>query len=182
MLAADTGKVCHANVFLAEFVDDRHARDPRFIVGKAPAQEFEEASIDLVDDLEVTRKQRTEHGQGPAFESLGQDGVVGVVEGVRGDLPGLVPAQAVDVDQETHQFGDADGGMSVVELDRAALMKDLDGVTVEEVAADHVLQGAGGEEVLLLQAKLFAVDVFVVGIEDLGDVFGEDFGTVRHPV
>ncbi len=45
------------------------------------------------------------------------------------------------------------------------------------MATDHVLQRAGGEEVLLLETKLLAVDIFVVGVEDLGDIFGEDFGS-----
>jgi hypothetical protein len=42
------------------------------------------------------------------------------------------------------------------------------------VHPDHVLERAGDEEVLLLEAKLLPLEGVVVGIEDLGDDLGED--------
>ena len=36
--------------------------------------------------------------------------------------------------------------------------------------AEHVLQGAGHEEILLFETQSLALDGFVVGVEDLGDV------------
>jgi hypothetical protein len=45
----------------------------------------------LVDDHEVARKHALQQRHGPALQRLGQDGVVGVGEGVAADLPRLVP-------------------------------------------------------------------------------------------
>ena len=39
---------------------------------------------------------------------------------------------------------------------------------------DDVLQGAGDEEKLLFQTQLLALDLLVVGVENLGDIFGVD--------
>ena len=55
---------------------------------------------------------------GQRLQRLGQQRVVGVGEGRLRDRPGLVPGDAVLVDQEAHQLGDRDGRMRVVELDR----------------------------------------------------------------
>src|ERR1700678_3386564 len=169
----------HADEPLAVLVDHGHTGYPRVVVWEALAHEVEEACVDLVDDLKMTRKQRGEHGQGPPHQRFRQNGVIGVVDGLRRYLPGLVPVEAVDVHQQTHQLCDADGGMGVVELDRGPFVKDFDGGTVVEMPPDHVLEGARGEKVLLLKTKLFAAHLFVVGIEDLGDIFGKDFGIHR---
>ena len=47
--------------------------------------------------------------------------------------------------------------------------------------AQHILQRTGYKEILLLQPQLLTGELFVVGVEDFGDVFGGDFilhGTV----
>ena len=90
----------------------------------------------------MARQQPTEQGQRPALERLGQQGVVGVAEGVGGDVPGLVPAEAVLVDEQAHELGDADRGVGVVELDGPLLVEVMQCASGVEVEADHVLQGA----------------------------------------
>jgi hypothetical protein len=90
----------------------------------------------------------------PALEGLGQQRVVGVAEGAGGDLPGRSQDSPALVDEDAHQLGHGDGGVRVVELDG-----DLVGKLVEVgvgllVAADDVGDGAGDEEVLLLEAQL----------------------------
>lgn len=49
----------------------------------------EVALVDLVDDLQVSRQQGLQQVHGPALQSFGQDGVVGVGEGAPGQVPGL---------------------------------------------------------------------------------------------
>src|SRR5215469_8023314 len=39
--------------------------------------------------------------------------------------------------------------------------------------ADHILQRAGGKEILLLEPEALALRAFIVGIQDLRDVLGE---------
>ncbi len=41
-------------------------------------------------------------------------------------------------------------------------------------AAQDILQGTGNEEIFLLEAELFAIKYVVVGVEDLGEVFGQN--------
>ena len=64
--------------------------------------------------------------------------------------------------------------MGVVELHGEALVKGVQGVSPHEVDADHVLERAGDEEVLLREAELLADLRLVVGVEDLADRFGND--------
>lgn len=45
--------------------------------------------VDLVDDLQVARQQVLEEVDGPALQSLRQDGVVGVGAGTNHNVPGL---------------------------------------------------------------------------------------------
>jgi hypothetical protein len=66
--------------------------------------------------------------------------------------------------------------MCIVKLDRAATMEGIDGMAGVDMASDHhVLWRA--RKVMLLKAKLLTVDVFVVRIQGLVKVFGEDFGS-----
>ena len=109
-----------------------------------------------------------------SLQRLGQQGVVGVGEGRAGDLPGLVPVHAVLVDQQAHQLGHGDRRVGVVELDGELLVEARPGRPASlDAGADHVLQRAGDEEVLLLQPQLLARLGLVVGVEHLGDVLGD---------
>ena len=74
------------------------------------------------------------------------------------------------VDQQPHQFGHGDRGMGVVELDGELLVEALGRDLLHADDAQHVLQRAGDEEVLLLEPQLLALDLLVVRIEHLGDV------------
>jgi hypothetical protein len=82
------------------------------------------------------------------------------------------------VEQDAHEFGDGEGGMGVVELDGDLVGEGVDFVAVGLEAADDVVEGAGDEEVLLLEAQFAALLDVVVGVEDLGDVLGEGLGLV----
>ena len=62
----------------------------------------------------------------------------------------------VDVDQQAHQFGDADRRMGVVELDRDLFRERVDVAVLLEMAADQVLQRGGGEEIFLPQPQFLA--------------------------
>ena len=75
--------------------------------------------------------------------------MVGVAERRHRDLPRLAPVQLPLVDQDPHEFGDADRGMGVVELQRESLGKVLNG-QVGQIIDDvqHVLQRTRHEEVL----------------------------------
>jgi hypothetical protein len=81
----------------------------------------------------------------------------------------------MDIDQQAHKLGDGDAGVRVVQLDGIGLVEGMDRSAPLRVYANHVLQRAGREEVLLLEAEDLARHGLVVGIEDLADGLGGDF-------
>ena len=64
-VAADDGEVRHAHALLAVLVDERHAANAGLVAGERLLHLVEEAPVDLVDDLQVSR-------QHPAEQSTGQ--------------------------------------------------------------------------------------------------------------
>ena len=70
-VAADGGQISHADVLVAVLADDRHPTHPRLITGKLGPYLIEEATVDLVDDLQVSGQEPLEHRQGPGLERLG---------------------------------------------------------------------------------------------------------------
>ncbi len=177
-VAADDGEVSHAYPASAFLVDEgeaaQHVHVPREVVHDF----FEEAVVDLVDDLQVARQHALEQGHGPGFQRLGHEGVVGVGEGAGDDVPGFLPGEFVLVQQQTHQLGDGDGRVGVVELDGDFLGQFPQFVVVLGEAGEDVLEGGGDEEVLLLEAQFPAHLGGIVGIEHLGEVLG--FVLVGH--
>src|SRR5215472_3324308 len=63
--------------------------------------------------------------------------------------------------------------MRIVHLNRPLAMKILDRPPPAEMNANHVLQRAGDEEILLLQAEALALEAFIVGIQDFRNVLRE---------
>ena len=177
-VGADDGEIGHADFARGVLLDEGHAHDPVVVAGIAGGDFAQEAAVDFVDDLEVAGQDALEEGDRPAFESLGHEGVVGVAEGAHDDAPGVVPLEVFLVEEDAHEFGDGEGGMGVVELDGDLVGEGVDFVAVGLEAADDVMEGAGDEEILLLEAEAAALLDVVVRIEDLGDVFREGLGLV----
>ena len=55
-------------------------------------------TVDLLDDLQMTRQYPAEHVQGPTLQGFGEQGVVRITEALPGDLPGPVPGHPVLVE------------------------------------------------------------------------------------
>ena len=96
--------------------------------------------------------------------------MVGVGAGLGGNLPGFLPGQVIVVHQDPHQLRDGHRRMGVVELEGHLFMKLPDIVMLSHVLGDRLLHGCGNEEILLLQTKLLARVVVVVGIKNLHDI------------
>ena len=93
-------------------------------------------------------------------------------------MPGLVPAVALLVQQNTHQLGDDQGGVGVVDLDDMLPGEVAQGAVLGLVLADDGLDGGGHEEILLFQPQGLALGVVVVRVEHLGDDLGH--GLLLH--
>ena len=171
----------HPHIALAVLVDDRHAADPVVVSEKAHAHLLEKVGVDVVDDFEMARQHAAENRERPALQRFGQQCVVGIGERLAGDVPSLVPAERMLVDEHPHQFGDRDGRMRVVELHGEFLVKALHGQLLGVQDAEHILDRTRNEEVLLLETQFLAAQLLVVRVEHLAQVLGGDL-LVHRPV
>ena len=169
-VGSDDGDVGHPDPALARLLDQRHPAQPIPIPHVGQRDVAEKAMVDLVDQLEVAGQQGAEHVDRPLLEGLRQQGVVGVCAGPDRQIPRFVPSQLVLVHQEPHQLQDRQGRVGVVHLDRRLVGKRLEVQVVHPVAPEDVLDGAGDEEVLLLQPQHPTRHHVLAGIEDLRDV------------
>jgi len=171
-ISADVG---HADLVVA---DQGHVVDLALVAGECLLQLFAGAAVHLDHDLVDAGQGHLEDVHVPLFQSLGHDGVVGVGEDLLADVEALVPAKAALVQQDAHHFGDGQGRVGIVQLDGHLVTQVLQGAVGSQVILDDVADGSGRQEVLLAQAQDLALDVVVVGVEDLGDQLG--VGVLAH--
>ena len=122
-VAADAREVGHTHVALPCFVDDRQPFHATLVSRERRADVLQVPVIDLVNDLEEPRQRFTKQRHWPFLKRFRQERVVRVPEGAPRDVPGRRPVHTMLVDEQTHQLGDADSRMRVVQLNRKLLMK-----------------------------------------------------------
>ena len=177
--AADDGEIGHAHLGIRPFLDQGQPRQAAVVAWPAPGHLGQETGVDLVDDVHQPRQQLAEHAHRPLLQGLRQQGVVGVGHGAAGDGPGLIPAEAILVHEQAHQFRHGAAGMGVVKLEDVLGGELAEVATVpHHPAVEHILEAGRGEEVLLLEAQFLAVLAGIVGVEHHGDVLGDVLG--RH--
>ena len=179
-VAPDRREMRHADVSAAAFVHDRQALDEPFVPGMPQANGIEEAPVDLVDDFEVAREEAAEQRQRPLLEGLGEQRVVRVRACLLGDSPRRLPVHPVLVHQQPHQLGDGEGGVRVVQLHGPPPVEVVEPAALQQVDANHVLQRARDEEILLLQSQLLAGLRLVVRVEHLRDRLRRHLLVDRH--
>ncbi|KNC22834.1 hypothetical protein FF38_08040 [Lucilia cuprina] len=103
-MGTNNGQMSHVNAFLTIFFNQRHAAHTIHVTGIEFLNIFHVQEVNVIDNLQVTRQNGLEHGNGPAFQSFGKDGVVGVGTGADGDIPSLLPGQVLFIDQDAHKF------------------------------------------------------------------------------
>ena len=147
-VAAHDGEVGHAHALLVAFFNDRHAAAAGIVARKARPHFSQEPIIDFVDDLQVAGQHLRHQRDGPAFKGLGHHGVVGVAASLLGDVPGLIPVQPLDVDQQAHQFWNGESGVGVVELQCILLSKLVEQSAARTVAVHFTLLFIASDDVL----------------------------------
>ena len=143
------------------------------IVGIERPKLVAEALVDLADDLIDARQKLLEDALGPLLERLRHDRMVGVGDRAPDDAPRVVPAVTVLVEQQPHQFGDAQRGVCVVDVDRDLVGQVVERAVVAQMRLDDGLNGSRHKEVLLFETQHLALDVVVRRIEHLADGLGE---------
>ena len=163
---ADDGEISHAHLTVA---DDAHSRDPLPVAGEGLPCFAAEAFVDLLDDGVDAGELQAEQVLIPGLQSLGQNGVVGVGADAGDHVPGHVPGIEVFVNENTHQLGDAQGRMGIVEVDSHLLGQIIQGAINRHMVTDDGLDGCRAKEILLGQAEQLALGVVVGGVQHLGD-------------
>ena len=97
------GKPSHSYHSVA---DDGHAAVLFIVTWISLSQVDKEATVDFFYNLIDAGKQSLENVDGPLFQGLCQDGVVGIGKGLDDNVPGILPAEAVIVHKDTHQLRD----------------------------------------------------------------------------
>ena len=97
-------------------LDNGHSRDLCAVV-KTLHKVCAVAVVDLNNNGENTGNYLLNKVNVPLLQSLGKNGVVCIGKGIGNDMPSLSPAVAAVVQQNSHQLGDSEGGMGVVDVD-----------------------------------------------------------------
>jgi hypothetical protein len=115
-VAARAGEMRHAHVFVPRLIYQRKPLNELIVIRIAYPQIVQKPAIDLVDDLQMARQKPGEQRQRPPLQRFGKERVVGVAAGLLRDGPGLIPPHRVLVHEQSHQLGDRDRGMRIVQL------------------------------------------------------------------
>src|SRR5687768_12234463 len=87
------GEIGHAHLPFWAFLEETYTLQPSFVAGKVRAHVFEQAPIDFMDDLEMSRQKNAEPFDRPFLQSLGQQRVVGVGQCLDCNAPSVVPTE-----------------------------------------------------------------------------------------
>ena len=157
-------------------VDQREPAHPLFVAGELGAHVVQMAAVDLVDDLKMARQQRAEETERPLLQGFGQKRVIGVGECVRAShsTPSSHSMACSSTSRRINSATAMAGWVSFIWMAKVAMQIGRAAGSASLLNVKNVLQGARDEEELLGQPQLLALDVFVIGIEDLGDVLGRD--------
>jgi hypothetical protein len=148
-VAPDNREVRHADTLPPAFPDEGHALNALLVAGPALSDLLKEAIVNLVNDLEVARQDLLQQFDWPRLQSLRHQRVVGVPANRARPLPGLIPFDAVLVNQRPHQLGHRQRGMRIVHLQRHALGQLVQSRVVPQIAAHDVAHGARDQKILL---------------------------------
>ncbi len=171
LVAAHDSQVGHANTLGAALIYDRHAAQYLVITGMLVHDLLQKMMVDLINNLHVAWQNFLEHRNRPCFQRLRHQGVVGVGKGAHRNVPSLIPLHTMNIQQHTHQFGDSDGRVRIVELNRNLVGQVAQILMLFAEAIKHILQRGAYEEILLLEPEFFSHRSCVIGVKNLGNIF-----------
>src|SRR5262249_1645907 len=90
-MRAHDGKIGHANFALGTLFYKAYALNPSFILGKASSDLVNEAVIDFVNNLQMTRQHPLKPDERPFLESVRQESVISIGQSPLGKIPSFVP-------------------------------------------------------------------------------------------
>ena len=126
------------------------------------------AVVDLNDDREDTRDNGLDEVYVPLLESLSHNSVVCIGEGVCNDVPSLIPAVAAVIEENSHKFGDSEGGVGIVDVYSYLVSEVFKSTVNVHMSVHDVTDRSRAEEILLAETEALALVVVIVGVEYLG--------------
>ncbi len=129
----DDGHLLHFVIIVRIFLLDLNNKSP----------------VDLFYDLVNTRKQSGEQLNGPFFQCLGHDRMVGISTRLCGHFPCCIPVQSMLIHQHTHQLCHCYCRMGIVQLERCLLIELADICMRTHIALHCCLHACRHEEILL---------------------------------
>src|SRR5262245_5810721 len=114
-MGADKRKVPHSQLSPVMLVDQRNRLERSRQIFQLCYSKM--LHIDAIDDLQVPGQKAAEQIDWPSFERFRQERMVSVGEYADSDAPRVVPRQAVQVDEDAHEFRNCDARMCIIELD-----------------------------------------------------------------
>ena len=96
--------------------------------------------------------------------------MVGISTGFGCHSPGFIPGEIIIIHKDTHEFRNSYRRMGIIELERHLLVEFADIVMLSHIFFHRFLYGGRNEEILLLQTKLLACIMVIVGIKHLNDI------------
>ena len=100
-----------------------------------------EAAVDFHGDFVHAVEQLLENGAIPLLQGFGQHRVVGVGEGLRDYVPGILPTHVVLVEQQAHELRDGQHRVGVVQLDAIIFAEVAQIIAVLfDIVGNHCLQ------------------------------------------
>ena len=133
---SDNGQIGHADVALCSFFDKAYSLNSPLVAWEALPDRNQQAAIYLVDDIEMTRHHRLKPVDWPLLQSFGEQRVIRIGESSLCDIPRLVPAQMLLINQNSHQFRNRQSWVRVIQLNRDLLWQPVP-VGVPEAEASH---------------------------------------------
>ena len=161
-MANDNGKVGHTHP-----VVPKHGGGTQMVMPAGPFQAFAEAAVNLLNNHINPGQQAAHQVNRPSFQSLRQNGVVGVGNGVGGNLPGLVPTQSQIIHQHAHQLRHAQGRVRIVDVDSHPFGHLRPSVVAVALAVtpDNRANASRGKEIFLVQTQSLAGIAGVVRVK-----------------
>ena len=90
-VASHAGEMGHTDMLFTAFINNGQPRGQTVVTGIAGPDLLKKAVVDFKDNLQMPRKQASEKRQRPFFKRFGQQGMIGIGQGISGDIPRLCP-------------------------------------------------------------------------------------------
>ena len=129
-----------------------------------------ELLVDSQNDIHDLRHHRAHQLQIPLFQSLAHNRMIGVGEGLLGNLEALLKIHTLR-HQQADQFGNGHCRVGIVQLDTVEVSKMAHICAVGGfIHPEHILQRGRRQHILLLDTQALALPSGIVGVEHPGDI------------